>query len=110
MPLYPSDADGDALRRVAEHGSDMSKSMDVEFAIRVPDQSAGQTISDLAMQRGYACHLWQSDEGNWDCICTRNMVLTYDEVVAAQRELNDLARPYGGHIDGWGTFGNAEAV
>jgi hypothetical protein len=32
---FPNDADGDALRRVAER-SDMSKPMDIDFAVDVP--------------------------------------------------------------------------
>ena len=34
---YPNDGDGDALRRVAER-SDMSKPMDIDFALDVPSK------------------------------------------------------------------------
>lgn len=37
---YPNDADGDALRRVAGAGSDMSKPMDIDFAVAAPDEDA----------------------------------------------------------------------
>jgi hypothetical protein len=35
MKDYPDDADGDALRRVAADGSDMSKPMEVDFMLSV---------------------------------------------------------------------------
>jgi hypothetical protein len=34
------------------------------------------------------------------------MVPTYEVVVAAQKELDELSAPLGGHSDGWGTLGN----
>ena len=40
---FPNDADGDALRRVAER-SDMSKPMDIDFAVDVPSKSSGEEI------------------------------------------------------------------
>jgi pyrroloquinoline quinone (PQQ) biosynthesis protein C len=35
------------------------------------------------------------------------MLLDYSGLVAVQNELDEIARTEGGHIDGWGTFGNA---
>ena len=44
----------------------------------------------------------------WTCTCRREMLLQYDAVIAAQKQLDDIARPLGGYSDGWGTFGNAQ--
>lgn len=41
---FPNDADGDALRRVAER-SDMSKPMDIDFAVEVPNQARGEKMA-----------------------------------------------------------------
>jgi hypothetical protein len=35
------------------------------------------------------------------------MVPTYDGVIDAQLELDELSRPSGGRNDGWGTSGNS---
>jgi hypothetical protein len=103
---FPNDADGDALRRVAER-SDMSQPMDIDFAINVPNQARGEEMAQLASQRGYATIVECDALGlRWTCYCTKRMVLTYEAVVAAQKELNELSEPLGGHSDGWGTFGN----
>jgi regulator of RNase E activity RraB len=117
MPEYPNDADGDALRRVAADGSDMSKPMLVDFMVAVRDGESGQNVAAAAAHLGYRTQVMQDsseedDEANaypWTVYCTKKMTLTYEAVVAAQAELDRLSQPYGGYIDGWGTFGNAEA-
>jgi hypothetical protein len=109
MSTFPDDADGDALRRIASD-ADMSKPMAIDFAVAVPNERVGREIATLASGRGYTCTVVQNDSGDWDCICTRSMLATYDGVIAAQEELEQLARPHGGCIDGWGTFGNSDAV
>lgn len=103
---FPNDADGDALRRVAER-SDMSKLMDIDFAVDVPSEAAGKDVARLAAQRGYTPAV-EFDEGSqrWTCYCTRQMVPTYDGVVATQKELDELSAAFGGRSDGWGTLGN----
>jgi hypothetical protein len=106
---YPNDADGDALRRVARSGNDMSKPMDVDFPVVVYDESTARQFSDVAHAHGYIPRLWQhEDHVEWDVICVKRMVLTYDAVLDVQRHLDQLSRAFGGHCDGWGTFGNKD--
>jgi hypothetical protein len=50
---YPHDADGDALRRLAADGSDMSKPMEIDFAVAVPNEAVGSAIAEQARARGY---------------------------------------------------------
>jgi hypothetical protein len=104
---YPGDADGDALRRVASQGADMSRPMDIDFFVSVPDRQAGESVARLATGLGYRTELVHDEEDDaWDCYCTKAMLATYDGVVEAQRELDELSRPFGGHSDGWGTSGD----
>ena len=106
---YPNDADGDALRRIAEDGNDMSMPMDVDFTVDVPDQGSGEQVAALAQAKGYVVDLEFDDEDEeWTCYCTKSMLATYEGVVAAQKELDELSEPFGGCCDGWGTFGNSE--
>ena len=111
MPDYPSDDDGDALRRVASDGSDMTKPMVIDFAIAAPTEDVARQVAQLASSRGFACEVEHDvDEDGveaWDCICRVEMVATYERLVAVQRELDELVGPLGAHTDGWGTFGNA---
>ncbi|MEO7111581.1 MAG: ribonuclease E inhibitor RraB [Polyangiaceae bacterium] len=104
--IYPNDADGDALRKLAEQ-SDMSKPRSIDFAVDVPDRASGDQVAAAATKRGYATAV-ECDEPTqtWTCYCTKQMLPAYDGVVAAQTELDELAKPFGGRSDGWGTFGN----
>jgi hypothetical protein len=82
--------------------------MDIDFAVAVPDEESGDAVAELANARGYCSKLSRDAETEeWTCYCTRAMVPTYDAIIAAQEDLDDLAKPLGGHTDGWGTFGNA---
>ena len=80
---FPNDADGDALRRVAADGSDLSRPVSIDFTVAVPDSGAGLEVAVRAGALGYQ--------------------------TAAQQELDELARSHGGRADGWGTFGNRES-
>jgi hypothetical protein len=103
---FPNDADGDALRKVAEH-SDMAKPMDIDFAVDVPSEADGEAVARLATQRGYRSVVEYDEDGQrWTCYCTKYMVPTYDGVLAAQKELDELSVAFGGRSDGWGTSGN----
>ena len=108
---YPDDADGNALRRVASLGADMSHPMEIDFIVSVPDRQAGESVARLASRLGYLTELVYDEEDDaWDCSCTKAMFATYDGVVEAQRELDELSRPLGGYSDGWGTPGHSAGV
>ncbi len=71
---FPNDADGDALRRVAER-SDMSKPMDIDFAVDVPSKRSGEEVQRVAAQRGFrpTLHFDETDQ-RWTCYCAKQMV------------------------------------
>jgi regulator of RNase E activity RraB len=86
----------------------MARPMTIEFTVAVPSLAAGQAVAGAAQEIGYRTSVEHDEEGEtWTCYCTRHMVATYEAIVLAQRELNRLSGPHGGHCDGWGSFGNA---
>jgi hypothetical protein len=108
MVDFPDDADGKALRQVAER-ADLARPMDVDFVIRVPDEAAAEAVAQAAEAAGYASDARpdDDDESRWCCYCTRlSFTLSYDSLKAAEHELTTLAAPFGGRLGGWGTFGN----
>ena len=109
---YPDDADGDALRRVAADGADMSKPMDIDFFIAASDEATAKVVADKAAELGYRTEIcFEDDVGSvdpWTCGCTKAMVPTYQAVIAAQAELDAIARPLGTYTDGWGTLADGE--
>jgi len=108
MAEYPNDADGDALRRIAGDGSDMSKPMLIDFQVAMPDQVSAEKLAKTAEELGYRSAVYESPECSlpWTTECSSRMLATYETVMAAQEELAKLSHPYGGHPDGWGSFGN----
>ena len=106
-PDYPDDSDGDALRRAASLGSDMSKPMLIDFAIDVPSEA----VADLCMAR-LAERDFHSDKscndkgGRWTVTVAVTMTPDYDEIVDFQRALDEDLGQFGARSDGWGTFGN----
>ncbi len=104
---YPDDEDGDALFQVAQLGSDLSRPMEIDFVVAVPDEASGKTVARAARASGYVTEVATDDEGDWICYCTKEMIASYEAVVLAQEELRQLSAPYGGEPDGWETVGNA---
>lgn len=105
---FPNDADGDALRRFVENGSDLFKPMLVDFQVAVPNERAARALADVARKLGYHVKTYASPGCSlpWTCECSTRMIATKDGVIAVQEELAGLAVPFGGHPDGWGSFGN----
>ncbi len=115
---YHDDLDGQVLRSIAEDGNDMTKPMEVEFHVAAQSEEVADAIADAAEQLGYEPHVFfddgedaEEDEeiiDQWTCTCVKVMLLQYDAIMAAQAELDELAKPLGGYADGWGTFSNVE--
>jgi regulator of RNase E activity RraB len=105
---YPNDADGEALRRVANDGSNMSKPMYINFQVAVPDESAAKGLAEAAYKLGYRVSIYASPECilPWTCECSTRMLATYKGVLAVQEELAELGKQFRGRPDGWGSFGN----
>lgn len=105
---FPDDADGDALRRVAGDGSDMSQPMLVEFIVDASTQADAEAIARRAEQRGYAAQI-SEDDGALTVYLAVSMIASYDGVVSRQREISDFVSAFGSTCESWGTFGNAES-
>ncbi|QQE11396.1 ribonuclease E inhibitor RraB [Planctomycetota bacterium] len=105
----PNDATGDALRRYIQHGSDLTKPMVMDFFVAVPSQKAGDAVAIEAQKLGFKTQV-EKDEGseNWTCYCTITMIPHYKDVVEVEEKLQVLATPHSGHIDGFGSYGNAD--
>jgi hypothetical protein len=87
-PIYPDDPDGDALRAVADAGSDMSAVLEAA---------------------GFEPELFQDEETlRWSVYCPITMIADYDDIVRTQKVLGELVAPIGGTPDGWATLGNVE--
>ena len=106
----PHDSDGDALRRLKETGSDLSKPMEIDFSVAVPNQASGVAVAKIAEPLGFRTKVRQDPKSkNWTCYCTCVMVPLYKTIVSIQANLDDIGREYGAKSDGWGSFGNNDS-
>lgn len=107
-PDLPNDADGGSIRCVLDHGSTLDRPMLIDFAVAAPNERAARQIAEAASKLGYNASCMTDEGGStWTTTCSTRMVLSHHAVLAMQAELDTLAEPFGGHSDGWGTFGNA---
>ena len=105
----PQDATGDAIRRVRDSGSDLSKPMVIDFHIAVPSEVSGGRIAIGAQKGGYKTEVYCDDTGkNWTCQCSKTMIASHSAITQIEQELGTLSKSEGGYMDGWGTFGNGD--
>ena len=104
---YPDDATGRVLSLMAEKGFQMDRAMMFDFHVAVPTEDAGKLVAEEARVRGYRTKVSDSPECRlpWTCECSRVMVPTYAAVVAAEQEVDEIGRRFGGFGDGFGSFG-----
>ena len=101
MDTFPDDADGNALKSLLELGCDLSKPMDVDIQIAVPDEEISMQIASAAAALGFRTEIFFDEDIEdveeapepWTCECSKVMVVSYDSIVAAQASLNEIAKP-----------------
>ena len=97
-----------ALVRYAEHGSDLSKPMTIDFFVAVPNDDAGRAVARAAVALGFEVSVERDQMTmEWTCYCKKSLIPTFEAVIAIERQLDALAKPHGGYADGFGSFGNA---
>lgn len=103
----PNDATGDALRRFAELGWDLGRPIDVDFFVQVPSESAGDLVAKEVRMLGFNVTVEKNSKiDGWTCYCTKSLIVNYEDVVLVEAELDAIGRKYGGHADGFGSYGN----
>ena len=107
---FPNDSDGEALRRIAEDGSDMSKPMSIDFHVAAPSKTDAELIAATVTKHDYEASIsFDEETAAWTVWCSRDMIATHKNVVEAQSQLDELSKPFDGYSDGWGSFGNVES-
>jgi Regulator of ribonuclease activity B len=108
MNLTPGDDTNAALMKYEADGSDLTKPMEIDFFVAVFSEEKGNLVSSEAQALGFRTNVELDIEtSEWTCYCTKTLIPEYSEVVRIEQQLDDLARPHGGYIDGFGSYGNA---
>ena len=103
MNDYPTDADGDVLRRLEAAGFNFEKEHKVDFNVDFlawPPSSAA--LRELEGRFG-AVEIYppEDDYSGYVLIQVRSH-LTYDFVISVQNEASRLVEKYGGRCESWG--------
>lgn len=99
-----------ALVRIAEGGSDLTRPMAMDFFVAVPSAEAGRIVAARAVALGFSSTVERDEETrSWICYCTKTLIPELFTVAAIERQLDRLAQEVGGWIDGFGSYGNADA-
>ena len=119
MSEHPDDADGDALRLLAQRGANMERPMLFEFAVAVANESDSDSVVErlLAANRGGSIEAvydpGELEEGeedspeeqeefgpSWTVLVTCSMKPTHANVVGFERSLAEACSGIG-ELDGW---------
>ncbi|MBD7938540.1 ribonuclease E inhibitor RraB [Cytobacillus sp. Sa5YUA1] len=102
---FPNNDDGQALKMLYKEGIDFNEPHYLELFVAVPDEKNGKATLDILNKQGFNCELEQDEETReWTCYCTKKMIISYDDIINVQQQLEDLCKPYGGYPDGWGVM------
>lgn len=99
----PDDENGDVLRRMLEHGDDLSKPRNIEFCFAFTDRKQALDFAAIVDEHDLEVSISSYDERNgWQVIVTRHMIPTHREITQLEISLAKRAESAGGQADGWG--------
>jgi regulator of RNase E activity RraB len=101
--------DEQVLQHLAETGSDLSQPMLIDFQVAADDEASANRIAAAAAARGFETQVYFDEEfDDWICECSQDMIAAPAEIAATEARLDEIAAPFGGRVDGWGSFGNGD--
>ena len=100
----PSDENGHVLRRMVEHGDDLTVPRPIDFEHVLPNSRAAEEMARRARDLGFEARVLRRGllSRGRDVTCTREMLPTHAAITETERALAAVARELGGHEDGWG--------
>jgi hypothetical protein len=103
----PDDDTGQAIKRWAAEGSDLTKPMEIDFFLAVDNELLGSKVSSEPDLAGFNVSVEKDDEtGRWTCYCTKTMIPDYPTIIEFEALLTAVAKRLGVGYEGFGSFGN----
>jgi hypothetical protein len=103
---WPDDADGDVLRQLAEVGMDFTKEYEVDFNVDFDKWPPPDAAVKKLKNKYKNIELVAPEGGDVGHIRFQlKHLVTYEWVMAVQRETTDLVRDAGGRCESWGVMG-----
>jgi hypothetical protein len=75
--------------------------------IAVPDESAGRKLLPHVRELGFTASLSHDHESDaWTVYATKTIIPSHGNITAIEQLLDEVAKPYAGYIEGWGSWGS----
>ena len=107
LMIYPDDANGDVLRRMAAQGDDLTKPRNINFTVIFADASSAEQFAEHFRALGHKVSVERTatdQDFPWDVIVVQHMVPSYEGITDFENLLQSVADRWEGHNDGWGCF------
>ena len=100
---FPSDENGDVLRRMQSSGDDLAQPRMIDFCFIFEDRAAAIKFTTALDDRELeVCIAYNQRRSFWDVIVKRYMVPTHQGISNLEASLTEIAYSTGGKPDGWG--------
>jgi regulator of ribonuclease activity B len=103
--LFPNDANGIVLRRIAAQGKDLTKARNIDFTVIFAQGRSAEQFAEHFRELGYAISVEETEPERdfpWNVIVVKHMVPTYEGITDFENLLQSVADRWNGHNDGWG--------
>lgn len=104
---FPNDDTGEALRRLAAQGDDLSQPRDIHFTVVFRDEPSAMKFAERLRGIGHESTTEETNtvvELPWDVLVTQWMVPDHQAITDFEIVLKSHALDLGGRNDGWGCF------
>jgi hypothetical protein len=104
-----ADENAGVLADIAARGTDLSVPRVIDFAHLLYSEASAAQFKKAAEHAGYEVRMsllppseLEDREEVWDVVASSEMAPSVEQLTRCERELDALARMFGGHSDGWG--------
>jgi hypothetical protein len=104
---FPSDENGDILRRMVSQGDDLSKPRDINYSFVFSSEPEGRAfVEQVQAMPGLKTEgpRYEDEIKKWDTTVTKNMLPTHESITSLEQSLSRIAQSHSGKADGWGCF------
>jgi hypothetical protein len=103
--VWPNDADGDVLRRLAANGFDFQAKHSIDFNVDFDTWPPSQEfVTQLGAHYDKVEVIDPDDDGDGYVLFVIKSKLSYELVMFVQDAVSALAAPYGGKCETWGVL------
>ena len=109
--MFPDDENGAVLKRMAARGVDLTSPRVVDFEHCFSSIDSARAFQSAVLGEVLKAVLYEAERESgirWEVQCRIRMVPTHANITSTESRLQEIARRFGGHADGWGSMSNPD--